>query len=162
MTRDVIQTAFDEFMKAEGFRKQSGSWHRSTSDVVTVANLQRSQYSPRYYVNIGLWLRELGDAVAPKENKCHVGIRIGQLLGAQDDAQVNSLLDLETEMPDDQRRGALLAMFGVVLRPALEAGESMETLRSPAGRRLREAALVAGRAQALLAQNDRRANDAPS
>lgn len=53
-------------MKGAGFSKHSGSWYRDTDDVITVAELQKSQYGLQYYVNIALWLRPLGEAKTPK------------------------------------------------------------------------------------------------
>ncbi|TQJ33450.1 uncharacterized protein DUF4304 [Arthrobacter sp. SLBN-122] len=61
MSRNVIQTTFDGLMESAGFSKTSGSWYRITDDVITVVELQKSQYGLQYYVNIALWLRPLGE-----------------------------------------------------------------------------------------------------
>jgi len=84
MSRNVIQTTFDGFMKGAGFSKHSGSWYRDTDDVITVAELQKSQYGLQYYVNIALWLRPLGEAKTPKEQACHVRSRLSLLVGSAD------------------------------------------------------------------------------
>jgi len=67
--RNEVQVEFDAFGKAAEMTKHSGSWYRTGDDVITVLNLQKSQYSLRYYVNVGWWLRALGDAKFPKENE---------------------------------------------------------------------------------------------
>lgn len=82
MSRNVIQTTFDGFMKGAGFSKHIGSWYRDTDDVITVAELQKSQYGLQYY--IALWLRPLGEAKTPKEQACHVRSRLSLLVGSAD------------------------------------------------------------------------------
>ena len=54
-TRNIIQTTFDEFGKALDGSKKSGSWYITGPDAIAVLNLQKSQYGPRYYLNVGLW-----------------------------------------------------------------------------------------------------------
>lgn len=54
--RNIIQTTFDEFGKASGGSKKSGSWYRRSPETIFVLNLQKSQYAVRYYVNVALWL----------------------------------------------------------------------------------------------------------
>src|SRR6476659_6179213 len=43
--RNAIQRAFDDFA---GFEKKSGSWYRISGEVISVSNLQKSQYGPVY------------------------------------------------------------------------------------------------------------------
>jgi hypothetical protein len=54
MSRNVIRATFDGFMKGAGFSKTSGSWYRVTNEVITVVQLQKSQYGLQYYVNLAL------------------------------------------------------------------------------------------------------------
>lgn len=67
MSSNVIQATFDGFMKGAGFSKRSGSWYRISDEVITVVELQKSQYGLQYYVNLALWLRPLGEVKTPKE-----------------------------------------------------------------------------------------------
>ena len=56
--RNVIQRCVDEFAEGLGMVKKSGSWYRHTDGVITILNLQKSQYAPSYYVKIAFWLTD--------------------------------------------------------------------------------------------------------
>lgn len=79
LSLDIVKVTFDDFMKASGFVKKGGSWYSTSNDAVIVVELQKSQYGPKYYVNIAWWLRLLGNASAPKEHACHVRTRLARL-----------------------------------------------------------------------------------
>nr|WP_014235126.1 DUF4304 domain-containing protein [Arthrobacter rhombi]AER68059.1 hypothetical protein [Arthrobacter rhombi] len=149
MRGNVIQTAFDDFMKSLGFSKKSGSWYRTSDDVVSVVELQRSQYGPWYYVNLAAWLRALGEEKAPKEHKCHMRTRLDNLVGAGE-ARLTSLLDLEVAMPDAERRSMLTEFLREHLRPALDAMSSLEALHAPEGQKMVALSVVTGPARQLL------------
>jgi hypothetical protein len=72
--------SFDQFGKEAGLEKKSGSWYGRSDEVISISNLQKSQYGPQYYFNQAFWLRQLGDERFPKENKSHIRARLGSLL----------------------------------------------------------------------------------
>ena len=150
MSRNVIQATFDGFMDSAGFSKTSGSWYRITDEVITVVELQKSQYGLQYYVNIALWLRPLGEARTPKEHVCHVRTRLSQLVGGEED-QLAALLDLDVPVPEDQRAEDLTSFLTVHLGPVLEAVASIKSLREDPGQKVVAASLVRGPAQKLVA-----------
>lgn len=151
MTRTVVQETFDRFMKSAGFAKRSGSWYRSSDEVVTVVELQKSQYGPKYYINLGLWLRALGESTAPKEQSCHVRTRLSSLVGAKEEDQLASLLDAGSGLSQSEQRDDLWSFLEAWLAPAISACDSVSRLRSGDGQRVVSAALVTGPAQRLLA-----------
>src|SRR3977135_1768112 len=112
--RNEVQAEFDAFGKAAGMTKHSGNWYRTSGDVVTVMNLQKSLYSLSYYVNVGWWLRALGDAKFPKENQLHVRIRLDALVRDRAD-EVKALLDLERHL--ESRAERLQALLQSELLP---------------------------------------------
>jgi hypothetical protein len=65
MNDSIVGSALSNCLEPEGFRRHRQTWHRNHDDVVEVVNLQKSQWSERYYLNIGIWLRALGTGVAP-------------------------------------------------------------------------------------------------
>jgi hypothetical protein len=65
--RNVIQTTIDEFGRSFGGSKNSGSWYFTGPDAIAVLSLQKSQYSPSYYLNVGLWLLGVGAATNPSQ-----------------------------------------------------------------------------------------------
>lgn len=66
-----------------GFQNKKHSWYKHTNDLIKVIDLQKSEYSELYYVNIGLYVKELGcdhDNAAdckknPQESHCHFRLR---------------------------------------------------------------------------------------
>ena len=64
-------------MKRRGFRKTRTPWRKDSGDVIAVFNVQTSQWdSADYYLNLGVYLKCLGDDLAPPEYKCHVRTRL--------------------------------------------------------------------------------------
>lgn len=128
--RDAVQRAFDQFGKEAGFEKKSGSWYGRSDEVVSISNLQKSQYGPQYYFNQAFWLRQLGDERFPKENQSHIRARLGSLLPPEDAEKLKQLLDLEYELPDEQRVNELVTQLRERLLPLIERGSSVAGLHS--------------------------------
>jgi hypothetical protein len=55
-SRNAVQRAFDAYGKSVFAEKRSGTWRRRVGEVEQSLNLQKSQYSLRYYLNIELAL----------------------------------------------------------------------------------------------------------
>lgn len=148
--RDAVQVAFDQFGKGAGFEKKSGSWYRRTDEVISVSNLQKSQYGPQYYFNQAFWLRQFGDERAPKENKSHIRARLGALLPDEAD-RIDRLLDLDHLMPDELRIEELVGLLRERLLPIIERGGSVAGLRGLLDEGAFKAAGIRGPAQEALA-----------
>jgi hypothetical protein len=148
--RNVVQQVVDDWGKALGFEKRSGSWYRTGDEVISVSNLQKSQYGPSYYFNQAFWLRELGDERYPKDNKCHIRLRLGSLLGA-DAERLDQLLNLDDPVSDVDRVVALTTILNDRLLPVIERGSSLAGLRSLLDEGVFKAAGIRGPAQQLLA-----------
>jgi hypothetical protein len=128
--RNVIQCAFDDFGRDAGAEKKSGSWYRRSDEVIAVLNLQKSQYGPSYYFNLGFWLREIDDERYPKAHRLHISTRLGGLLPAAE-KRIDDLLDLGCAMGDEQRTRELRTLLEDELFPLVERGGStVEGLRS--------------------------------
>ncbi|KZE39580.1 DUF4304 domain-containing protein [Microbacterium sp. T32] len=149
--RNVIQTTFDEFGRAAFTTKKSGSRHRQSAETIVVLHLQKSNYGPRYYVNVAVWLLEAGPATAPKPWECHVQTRLGRVVPRGVDDRLRELLDLDAPIADDVRREELLGVWREHLLPVREAAATLNGLRSGDGLRLVQASLVNGEGQRLLA-----------
>lgn len=126
--RNVIQQAFDEFGKSAGMTKLCGAWHLRFDEVISLTNLQKSQYGPSYYVNQGWWIVGAEDK-KPDITTCHVRARIESLVAA-DDREVAALLDLDEEIAGEDRRTALAHLFSVELLQVICAGSTVDGLRT--------------------------------
>jgi hypothetical protein len=149
--RNIIQTTFDEFGKASGGSKKSGSWYWRSPETIAVLNLQKSQYAVRYYVNVALWLLAAGPADAPKPSHCHIQTRLERLVPPALEERLTALLDLDSLIDDEARHDELLSLLREYLLPTMEAASTLEGLRSGDGQRFVNASLVDGDGQRLLA-----------
>jgi len=147
--QNVIQQTFDAFATSAGMLKHSGTWYRSTDNVIQAVNLQKSQYGPSYYINIGWWLRSLGDVKFPKDDEWHIGIRLESLLALRAE-EVNSLLDLDSEISDAERSQRLRDLLEADLRPAVDRTTSVDGLRALRREGKLKAAAVRGPAIAII------------
>ena len=147
-TRNQIQVVIDEWLKGAGFQKHNGAWYRRTDEVVTVIDLQKSQYGPQYYLNIGLWFRAIEDLQFPRPVGCHVVNRLAVELPKPVSDDLDRLLDLETEVPD--RDTELRDVLDTYLVPLLGVIRGVAGLRSPRGELFLKRSGVRGPAQALL------------
>ena len=138
----------DVFCRANGYIKKSGSWYRRQPESIAVINLQRSQYSLAYYVNVALWLVALGDSVAPKEHECHVRTRLNRLV--IDPIALTSALNLDRLC--QERIPTLLRALSLA-DGLLGACGSLAGCRQQPGRQLVDRAIVRTGAQELLADH---------
>lgn len=70
-------------LEKAGLQKRGQSWYLDGKDAIVVINLQKSDWGELYYINIGIWLKALGEASYPKENQCHLGFRAESLFPEQ-------------------------------------------------------------------------------
>lgn len=127
--RNAVQRGFDRFGKDAGYEKKSGAWYRRADEVIAAVDLQKSQYGPQYYVNVSFWLRALGDDLYPKTWKSHIQLRLGSMPGVEPE-RAERLLDLEQDVPDEQRVEDLAGLLAEAVVPVVERGATLEGLRS--------------------------------
>ena len=71
-----LEAAVTPTLKASGFKKKAKTWWRHSPEVIQVLNLQKSSYGDSLYVNLGVYLRSLGEEQNPPESRCHVRVRL--------------------------------------------------------------------------------------
>jgi len=119
--RNSVQRAFDAFGKALFREKRSGTWRRQAGVVEQLLNLQKSQYSLRYYLNVEL-------AFAAEDGTGRVVGRAEHLLSPPDAEQLQALLDIDgVEMAEEHREHQLLALLDQ-LTPILDELTSVEAM----------------------------------
>lgn len=94
-----LKADVEKALKMTGFAKNGGSWYRRSDEAVCVVNLQKSEYGPQYYINLGILVKRIEDKAFPKENHCHIRMRLGAL-----SADANDLLNLNDTRYDDAER----------------------------------------------------------
>jgi hypothetical protein len=103
--RNAVHRAFDAFGKSRFREKRSGTWRRDVGAVEQSVNLQKSQYSLRYYLNVELaFTTEMGTG--------RVVGRAEGLLSPADASQLEALLDVErTKMEEEHREHQLIEVL---------------------------------------------------
>lgn len=127
-TTNPLHLALEDVLSPAGFLKKGDSWFRRADDVVEVVNLQKSQFGHQYYLNYALWLRPLGEATFPKEEKCHIRMRANAI--ASSEAQLGRLLDLESGAPETERRSEFANILTAEFLPFADACRTVNSLRS--------------------------------
>ncbi|HLL05766.1 MAG TPA: DUF4304 domain-containing protein [Myxococcaceae bacterium] len=93
-----------------GFTGSANTWRKPLPDSLLVINLQKSQYGPQFYLNLGVWLKQLGDVNAPKEHQCHVRLR-ATALADDKGVRLGQALDLENSTLSQEQRENFIAGF---------------------------------------------------
>jgi len=148
--RNPVQVALDRFGRSAGMELQRRAWYRRSEEMIAVSELQKSQYGPSYYVNQGFWLRTLGDERFPRQVSCHIRLRLEALV-PEERERIMRLLDLEHELPDEQRIDDLVALLRERLLPVIERGSAVGGLRAMVGDGTLAHAAILRAAQPLLA-----------
>jgi hypothetical protein len=71
-----LESSISPPLKAQGFRKKSRTWWRTGEDTIQVVNLQKSPFGQRLYINLGVYVRQLGQESNPAQHNCHVQTRL--------------------------------------------------------------------------------------
>jgi hypothetical protein len=77
--KTYFKKTFGNLLKEMDFKSKGRSWYIDGLDSVVVLNIQKSDFDDRYYLNFGIWLKALGTADFPAENKCHIQGRLTSL-----------------------------------------------------------------------------------
>lgn len=77
--KKTFKKAINEPFKKAGFIKRGQTWYLDGKDVLVVTNLQKNDWAESYYINVGFWLKALGETSFPPYNHCHLSYRIESL-----------------------------------------------------------------------------------
>ena len=97
----ILIAPLSALMKSREFRKDGMTWRKQFPDAITVLNLQRSQWSHAWFVNLGVCFRALDSAEKPTENRCHMRHRLDTLV--PNPSQWPTVLDFDSPMALETR-----------------------------------------------------------
>jgi len=80
-TQKALEQAIARILKPLGYTKRAATWHRDREEVISVLNLQKSQWGEDWYLNLGVYLKALGGEKRPAESRCHVRCPADVLVG---------------------------------------------------------------------------------
>jgi hypothetical protein len=125
-----VHVAFDRFGRQAGMELHKRAWYQRADEVVSACGLQKSQYGPSYYVNIGFNFTKLDADPHPHPEGCHLTVRIGEFISDAEELELCQLLDLEAPITDSVRESRLLEIFTGRLEPVVRRATSVDGLRS--------------------------------
>jgi len=130
--------------KANGFRKTGATWHRDANRLVQVFNIQKSQWGDQFYLNVGIYLRDLGNEARPTEYRCHVRCRVEGLLGDGECPDLQECLNFDSPLDKNQRYSRLQQIVAERVLPWFDENRTLESLGARLRHSIRGFAIVRG------------------
>jgi hypothetical protein len=148
---ELLHAAIADAAAPSGFQKKGSSWYCEEADATLVVNPQKSQYGSRYFLNLGIHWRALGEKSAPKEEECHVRGRIASVLPDELCRRLDRSLDFEdSSIRDEARHAAVRDALVHYAIPLLKRCSTAEGLRAEHGKGSLRHFLVATRLAMML------------
>lgn len=140
-----VREVLASVLKEGGFTRRSNSWYWSGDETILVVNLQKSAFGEQYYINLAVWLKRLGDVQFPRENHCHLRLRVDSLSDEGAGTWDKELLNLKNEsIAPDVRKERIAGLVRSAVLPFFEACKSFNGIvRLNDEGRLKYAAILA-------------------
>lgn len=103
-----LEKVLKPFMKSKGFKKKGGTWCKDVGDYLQIVNIQGSPYSKKFYINLAVYIKDLGNSEWPAEYDCHIRIRLNSFCHEQ---RVTELLNYEDFDMDELPREELVEIL---------------------------------------------------
>lgn len=126
---NVIRRIVTAAAKRAGFKGGPRTWRKGVPLGIAVLNLQKSQWGDQYYVNFGLYIRDLGPLTEPRAEQCHYFAR-AESVARSEEQRWRGLLDLECAIPDDERQREIEMFLTEDVSPFLEQIGTDDGLRT--------------------------------
>ncbi|MCH9655828.1 MAG: DUF4304 domain-containing protein [Planctomycetes bacterium] len=129
ISTSILKTTINAELKAHGFLRKGSNWYLSCEEVVVVVNLQKSNYSALYFLNLGFWLQQVEQMQYPRSEQCHIHNRASSLY-PDGNPRIADLLNVD-EFPydEDQRITEIQQFISVKLIPLLLKGSTVSGLK---------------------------------
>ncbi len=100
--KDLI-LLLDHLLIPIGFKRKGNSWVINDVEITKIVNLQKSQYNHSFYINYGYIIK----AIPLDGMMMHIYNRLSSSDSFQNE-RITSLLDLENEISDEERKVDLI------------------------------------------------------
>jgi hypothetical protein len=130
MDRKTLKQAIGKILEAHGFRRKGQSWYLQHPDVVGVIELQKSDLSECYYMNIGFLVRSLDPSHEyPPERLCHWRYRVEAIFPEMHIPVRRDLLSLGEEADDAERIEELQKFLTERVAPFVASIRTVDDIR---------------------------------
>ena len=85
------------------FQKKGDSWYLNNGEIISIVNLQKSNYGNQFYVNLAFWINEIEESEYPKPYNSHIVIRLTSLFQERKE-YFEEVFDLENPDYSDLER----------------------------------------------------------
>ena len=118
MDKEQFKSIVHPIMKANGFRRRGNSWYKTIGECIVLLNLQHSNWSSLYYINLACFLRKTDPLMLfPQEYKCPIRWRIPN--NGKHGESYHDITDLENNMNDRDREEGIENILNDYCIPAL-------------------------------------------
>ncbi|NLG96704.1 MAG: DUF4304 domain-containing protein [Chloroflexi bacterium] len=124
--KKTFKKSFAAPLEGAGFVKRGQTWYLEGKDVITAINLQKSDWSEMYYINVGFWLKSLENAEFFEIDRCHLQYRVERLFPEKNDLIITSC---SLEESDQKMLDALSRFLEDQLIPFLMECQDEKKLR---------------------------------
>ena len=122
-----LESILKPYLKECGFKKRGSTWRRSEKGFIQVINIQGSQWSKRFYVNLGIYISGLTNKELPVEADCHIRTRLEEICGP--DSGIIDLLNYEDYSIEEQPRQNIISFLNQSGVPWLEKCSNFEAAK---------------------------------
>jgi hypothetical protein len=102
MEKKELASILSEILVPIGFKKKGNYWVVNGTEITKMVNLQKSQFSNSFYINYGYII----NAIPLGNLMMHIYNRVTSL-DIEERNRITFLLDLESNIPDDERASDL-------------------------------------------------------
>jgi hypothetical protein len=122
-TDNPIKLAVEAALKGAQFLRKSNTWYRDLKETIILVDVQKSNFGEQYYVNLGVLVKGLAqsrDKLPPRENECHVRLRLESLTPEAEQYVQQVVLNLDnTSMGPAERQQRIHDLIAEVALPFL-------------------------------------------
>ena len=123
MTSDEFKKIFGKVATEFGFERAFGGWFINSSETIVVLDLQRSNYSPIYYLNVKIYVQGLfGNKYRPEKKL--VKTDVGNLF-TRAPVEYEEAFDLDSGMDLVDRAEVLNRLFSEYIQPIAKSASTI-------------------------------------
>lgn len=110
-----IERLITKILAPEGFHKKGRTWRLDTPETIAVVNLQRSQWSEKFYLNLGVMVKSMDSKLEPKHYECHARRRLAEIMPSR--LRGHALFDLcdPSILPEEREKEITAAINDIAL-----------------------------------------------
>lgn len=73
--KEIIKSIHKDLVELN-YKRKTDTWYLQKSDFICVLNLQKSAWGNKYYINLGVYIKDDSSLDFPKEYQCHIRWRL--------------------------------------------------------------------------------------